>query len=186
MLEKQNFCEENELFGEKEEILEENLQKKSQKAVTKTKSSGKNKKTDRASAMVFQKEEEEFLKEVSDLQGQMQRHKDTLSLISADMKALQGVRTIFSGLILGEIKKKRFEPGTQLALAMTKEDYPRVLDLSAQDIQVIKYLKGETIITDSKEKGYVLLCVDGFPLGWCKANGQGNLKNKYYPGWRMQ
>ncbi len=166
--------------------FEENIKKKSRKEVTKKKSSGKNKKSDTASAMAFQKEEEEFMKEVLGLQGQVQRHKDTIFLISSDMKALQGVRTIFSGLLLGELKKKRFEPGTQLALAMTKEEYPRVLDLSAQDIQVIKYLKGETVITDSKEKGFVLLCVDGFPLGWCKGNGQGNMKNKYYPGWRMQ
>ena len=136
--------------------------------------------------MTFKPEEEEFLKEVSRLQGEIYRHKETISLINRDMKALQGVRTIFSGLILGEMKKKRFEPGTQLALALKKEEYPRVLDLSSQDIQVIKYLKGETVITDTGEKGFVLLCVDGFPLGWCKGNGQGNMKNKYYPGWRMQ
>ncbi len=73
-----------------------------------------------------------------------------------------------------------------MALAIKKEDYPRVYDISSKDIEVIKYLKGETIITDTCEKGYVLMCVDGFPLGWCKSNGQGTLKNKYYPGWRMQ
>lgn len=146
----------------------------------------KEKYSEEKSQKKMQKEEEEFLKEVSGLQGQIQRHKDSISLISSDMKALQGVRTIFSGVILGELKKKRFEPGTQLALAITKEEYSRVVDLTAQDIQVMKYLKGETVIADTKDKGFVLFCVDGFPLGWCKANGQGTLKNKYYPGWRMQ
>ena len=34
------------------------------------------------------------------------------------------------------------------------------------------------------ENGYVLVCVDGYPLGWAK-NNRGVLKNKYLSGWRM-
>ena len=153
---------------------------------TKEKVVKKSSKKNKTSAKASPTEEEAFLQEVAGLQGQIQKHKDAVSLVSSDMKALRGVRTIFSGLILGEAKKNRFEPGTQLALAIKKEDYPRVLDLSSQDVQVMKYLKGETVITDTRDKGFVLICVDGFPLGWCKGNGQGTLKNKYYPGWRMQ
>ena len=33
--------------------------------------------------------------------------------------------------------------------------------------------------------GLVLICVDGFPLGWAQKRG-GQLKNKYNPGWRWQ
>lgn len=130
--------------------------------------------------------EEAFLHEVDGLDGIYYRRKGTVSLVTPDMQSLRGVRTIFSGLMLGEEKKKRFEPAAQLALAIGRDDYPRVVDLEAEDIRVIKYLKGETIMTESMEKGYILVCVDGFPLGWSKGNGQGNLKNKYYPGWRMQ
>ena len=32
--------------------------------------------------------------------------------------------------------------------------------------------------------GWVLVCLDDFPLGWGKINN-GTLKNKYYAGWRM-
>ena len=35
------------------------------------------------------------------------------------------------------------------------------------------------------EKGWVLVGVDGYPLGWAKYTGS-SLKNKYYPGWRWQ
>ena len=52
---------------------------------------------------------------------------------------------------------------------------------------MIRYLKGETIdlddVVSSKEKGWYLFCVDGYPLGWGKLAG-GTLKNKYLPGWR--
>ena len=35
-------------------------------------------------------------------------------------------------------------------------------------------------------ENYVLVCVDGFALGWGKYMQNGMLKNKYYAGWRMQ
>ena len=38
-------------------------------------------------------------------------------------------------------------------------------------------------LADAGGKGWRLVCVDGFPLGWGKLAG-GRLKNKYYPGWR--
>ncbi|MDY3250876.1 MAG: SAM-dependent methyltransferase, partial [Candidatus Choladocola sp.] len=64
-----------------------------------------------------------------------------------------------------------------------------VLNLSSEDPRVIRYLKGETLeLTDTEardQKGWMLVCVDGYSLGWGKAAGTG-LKNKYYPGWRLQ
>ena len=53
----------------------------------------------------------------------------------------------------------------------------------------MRYLKGETVELLEEEasikKGWVLVGCDGYPLGWAKAAG-GMLKNKYYPGWRVQ
>ncbi|MBS6579770.1 MAG: SAM-dependent methyltransferase, partial [Clostridiales bacterium] len=52
--------------------------------------------------------------------------------------------------------------------------------------RVIRYLKGETIDLkdeESVEKGWVLICVDNYPLGFGKAAG-GSVKNKYLAGWR--
>ena len=39
-------------------------------------------------------------------------------------------------------------------------------------------------LAGSKEKGWYLVCVDGYPLGFGKLAG-GVLKNKYLPGWRL-
>ena len=88
-----------------------------------------------------------------------------------------------------ELKKKRFEPSQAFAMSLKKEEYANILDLSVQDERVIKYLKGETLdvedLVSRKEKGWYLVCVDGYPLGFGKLANQ-TLKNKYLPGWRWQ
>ena len=50
----------------------------------------------------------------------------------------------------------------------------------------MRYLKGETIdvVECGKEKGWILVCVDGYPLGFGKLD-KGRIKNKYNAGWRM-
>ena len=100
-----------------------------------------------------------------------------------------GLRFLRSGLYLGELLKKRFEPSQAFAMALKKEEYASVIDLSAADDRVIRYLKGETLeIEDgesSRPEGWQLVCVDGYPLGFGKLGNQ-TLKNKYLPGWRWQ
>ncbi len=100
---------------------------------------------------------------------------------------LQGIRFLRSGLLLGEVKKNRFEPSQALAMCLKKEEYGKILDFSAEDARVIRYLKGETLevedLASPKEKGWYLVCVDGYPLGFGKLSSQ-MLKNKYLPGWR--
>ena len=93
-----------------------------------------------------------------------------------------------TGLHLGECKKNRFEPSQSLAMCLKKEEYKNTVNLEVEDERVIKYLKGETIDVDDivshKAKGWQLVLVDGYPLGWGKATN-GRLKNKYLPGWRL-
>lgn len=99
------------------------------------------------------------------------------------------LRYLRTGLFLGECKKKRFEPSQALAMALSRETYAHCMSLSREDERVIRYLKGETLdvsdVVCSAKKGWILLCVDGYPLGWGKLTG-GSLKNKYYAGWRWQ
>ena len=99
-----------------------------------------------------------------------------------------GLRFLRSGLYLGELLKKRFEPSQAFAMALKKEEYASAIDLSAADDRVIRYLKGETLeIEDgesSRPEGWQLVCVDGYPLGWGKLI-RGTLRNKYFSGWRM-
>ncbi len=102
---------------------------------------------------------------------------------------LSGMRFLRNGLLLGECRKKRFEPSQALAMAIKPGEYSRVISLSQDDIRVVKYLKGETISVSAGEtgdtvKGLILFCVDGYPLGWGKLNN-GIIKNKYHQGWRL-
>ena len=106
-------------------------------------------------------------------------------LVPHETNKISGIRIIQNGTIAGEIKRE-FEPSCQFALVMKNGGYKNVLDFKADDINVIKYLKGETLNIDTELKGWILITVDGYPLGWCKGNGKGLLKNKYYAGWRLQ
>ena len=98
---------------------------------------------------------------------------------------MKGLRFLRSGLFLGEMKKNRFEPSQALAMTLTMRQYNNCINLSVDDERVVRYLKGETIDVDdfADSKGWALLCVDGYPLGWGKSNGS-QLKNKYLAGWR--
>ena len=86
---------------------------------------------------------------------------------------------------MGDLKKDRFEPSQQLAMTLKGNDYAGVLSLKHEDVRVEKYLHGETLLVESGEatiaKGWILVCVDGFPLGWGKLVN-GVLKNKYASG----
>ena len=98
---------------------------------------------------------------------------------------LQGLRVMRSGLLLGEMKKNRFEPSQALACALKAEEYDAVCRLEATDEDVIRYLKCETPAAKTGlPDGFVLVCAGDYPLGWAKAQN-GVLKNKYLPGWRL-
>ena len=98
------------------------------------------------------------------------------------------LRYLRTGLLLGELKNKRFEPGQALAMTLHAEEFRQTISWKKEDDRVIRYLKGETISLTPEEgpvKGCCLVCVDGYPLGFAKGTGMA-LKNKYYPGWRWQ
>ena len=74
-------------------------------------------------------------------------------------------------------------------MTLKASDFDNVLDLNTDDIRVTKYLRGETLeLSDDENKalsdGYILICVNGFSLGFGKLS-KGIIKNKYLPGWRM-
>lgn len=98
------------------------------------------------------------------------------------------LRYLRTGLLLGEWKGKRFEPSQAAAMALSGDTFSQSFSLSHDDERVIRYLKGETLLLEEDEqlpKGWILVCVDGYPLGWAKSAAN-SLKNKYYPGWRWQ
>ncbi len=109
--------------------------------------------------------------------------RDKLIQISDQLPDTSGVRVIRSGVLIGTLKRNRFEPYTGFALTLKPEDFDNVLSLSADDQRVIRYLKGETISAEVKD-GYCLICVEGYPLGFGKA-ANNSIKNRYEPSWRM-
>lgn len=121
--------------------------------------------------------------------GRFDIRADKVYYMPEDLPALNGIRFLRTGLFLGELKKKRFEPSQAFAMNLKKEEYSRIIDLPVSDERVIKYLKGETLdvedLAPPGDKGWYLVCVDGYPLGFGKLAGQ-VLKNKYLPGWRWQ
>ncbi|WP_223069635.1 RsmB/NOP family class I SAM-dependent RNA methyltransferase [Paenibacillus caui] len=104
---------------------------------------------------------------------------------------LNGLRTIRPGWYAGTVKNGRFTPGHPLAAALKPEEALRWLNLYAEDGEAVKYLKGDTlqipadrlVLRGCDPKGYVLVGVDGYSLGWGKWQ-DGMLKNEYPAGWR--
>ena len=110
---------------------------------------------------------------------------ERLYMMPKGVPDLKGLRIMRSGLLLGEMKKGRFEPSQALASSLASTEYDNIIDLPSDGPDAIRYLKCESIgIPGDTPDGYVLVCCDGFALGWGKAAG-GKFKNKYLPGWRI-
>ena len=137
---------------------------------------------------------------------QVEIRKGQVYLVPEALGARKGLVFLRNGLYLGEIRKDRFEPSQSFAMALKKKEYMAVIDLDYSDMRVEKYLRGETLDVDDivaknlqaaseadlpkavgkrLEKGWQLVCVNGYPLGWGKLVN-GTLKNKYHAGWRMK
>ena len=114
--------------------------------------------------------------------------RDSIYYMPEGLPDVRGIRFLRTGLLLGELKKNRFEPSQAFAMCLKKDEYAQIIDLPCEDERVRRYLKGETLdvddLTERKAKGWYLVCVDGFSLGWGKVSN-GTLKNKYLPGWRL-
>ena len=135
---------------------------------------------------------EEFLQDIAPEAGytfaDMDIRNGQVYYIQNRVPAGRGIPFLRNGLYFGELRKGRFEPSQSLAMALRASDYASVLDFPQADERVRRYLGGETIDVEdlpcARKKGWQLVCVDGYPLGWGKLVN-GTLKNKYHPGWRM-
>lgn len=106
---------------------------------------------------------------------------------------LSGLQVARPGWFVGTMKKNRFEPSQALAMGLSMQQARRTVHLKSSEPETLRYLKGETLMLpddrlvtsgdDTPAKGYVLVGVDGFPLGWAKWQN-GMLKNEYPAGWR--
>ena len=134
------------------------------------------------------------------------RFGEQLYLSPAETPSLRGLKVLRPGLHLGTVKKNRFEPSHALALFLKKEQVVNGINLAGDGTAVRKYLEGQTLTIGagcdvemadimhrgrtaaeqadvSLPKGWCLVCVDGYSLGWGKAAGA-VLKNHYPKGLR--
>ena len=109
---------------------------------------------------------------------------DRVYLMPEGLPDTKGLRILRQGLLLGEMKKQRFEPAQALASALSTSEYDKQIRLSSHSSEAVRYLKCEAIEPEGRiEDGWQLVCVDGYPMGWGKT-AKGSFKNKYLPGWR--
>ena len=117
-------------------------------------------------------------------QGIYLKFGDQLYVAPEGMPATKGMKVLRPGLHLGTMKKNRFEPSHALALALSADEVVHSMDLPAEDLRVRAYLNGQTFSAEG-EKGWYLITVDGYSIGWGKLAG-GVMKNHYPKGLRIQ
>lgn len=115
-------------------------------------------------------------------QGVYLKFGDQLYVGPEEMPALKGLKVLRPGLHLGTLKKNRFEPSHALALALCPADVFHSHGLTLPDGSAAAFIGGQTFPTEG-EKGWYLITVDGYSLGWGKAAG-GIMKNHYPKGLR--
>ena len=120
--------------------------------------------------------------------NRVETRKDKVYYLPPVTGDFRGLTFLRNGLYLGDLKKNRFEPSEPFALALRKDDTDGIISLSVNDQRLTRYLKGETLNIEQGEaahtKGWHLLCVEGYPLGFGKLVGN-TFKNKYPAGWRV-
>lgn len=87
------------------------------------------------------------------------------------------------GVTIGEIKKNYILPHHQFFMAMGK-DFKRKINLSAESVEIKKYLHGEEFETDCPN-GWAAVTVDGCTVGGVKVVN-GRAKNHYPKGLRTK
>lgn len=115
------------------------------------------------------------------LQGELIMFGENLYRLPDEAPSLRGIKTLRPGLHVGTFKKNRFEPAHALAMALGARDV--ALAVSVSEEKANAYLRGESLMVTEAQKGWCLVCVDGFSMGWGKMNGN-QIKNHYPKGLR--
>lgn len=140
------------------------------------------------------------------LQGELTMFGENLYRLPAEAPSLRGIKVLRSGLQVGTFKKNRFEPAHALAMTLGTKDVKLAVSVSEEKANA--YLRGESLMVEEGEvvseevvsqgkecqnagrsgknaasKGWCLVCVDGFSMGWGKMNGV-QIKNHYPKGLR--
>lgn len=90
-------------------------------------------------------------------------------------------RLLRVGVCLGEVKDGRIEPSHALAMS---SDFCIAQSLELDENQALDYLRGLTLDCPDSLKGWAVVKVHGYPLGWCKCVN-GTAKNHLPKGLRI-
>ncbi|MBW8348794.1 RsmB/NOP family class I SAM-dependent RNA methyltransferase [Bacillus sp. IITD106] len=107
---------------------------------------------------------------------------DQLYVVPDNMLSLKNLKVVRPGLHLGTNKKNRFEPSHALALALRGDEVIHTWNVGEDSDEIKSYLRGESLAAKGP-KGWYLVEVDGFSIGWGKLTGD-VLKNHYPKGLR--
>ncbi len=108
---------------------------------------------------------------------------EQLYLLPEGISDLKGLKVLRPGLHLGALRKNRFEPSHGLALFLKPAMVKRSFSFPQDSPEIRNFLAGQTLPAASNEKGWSLICVEDYSLGWGKLSG-GTLKNHYPKGLR--
>lgn len=116
------------------------------------------------------------------LQGDFIRFGENLYLIPENLPSVKGLKVLRPGLQIGTLKKNRFEPSHAFALYLNDTQVINTYNLNSESEDARNYLNGLTFPAEGN-KGWYLITVDGYSLGWGKLAG-GIMKNHYPKGLR--
>ncbi len=133
---------------------------------------------------LFREFEEEALEPGVIPDGVFHLFGDQLYLAPKNSPAFTKLKVLRPGLHLGTLKKNRFEPGHALALFLKEKDVKRVRHVTADSQEAMGFIGGQTLQAEDTGKGWCLVSVDGFSLGWGKSDGR-IIKNHYPKGLRI-
>lgn len=105
-----------------------------------------------------------------------------LYMLPKGLPSLQHLKVMRPGWHLGTLKKNRFEPAHAFALSLKREQVNHSLNFTSDSDDIKSYLRGESLKAEGR-KGWYLVNVDGYSIGWGKLAG-GLLKNHFPKGLR--
>jgi NOL1/NOP2/sun family putative RNA methylase len=117
-------------------------------------------------------------------EGELTQFGKQLFAVPEGVPNLKGLRVLRSGLWLATAHKNRVEPSHSLALATVPSQISQMnhLTLTLDDPRLEHYLQGG-VLEEPGEAGFILITVQGYPLGWGK-RAHGVINNLYPKGLR--
>lgn len=103
-------------------------------------------------------------------------------LLPQNTPDLSKLKVLRPGLHVATMKKGRIEPAHALSHILNRGDMENCISLGRDSLEIRQYLNGQTLTVEGN-KGWNLICVDDYGLGFGKIAG-GIVKNHYPKGLR--